>query len=195
MPLPEVRLLVALLASFVSPVHAQAAPAAPAAETTPKKPAVPRFSRTPVGACGCAIYAPPGFTFDAPTRSEDGADVWTGELATDGGWTFGAVVVKFPEAMPATSSQMEEVLVGYLDFLKAQLSITKAVGVGRGHTHGENAAAKGVIDYWESADGERWAVKGWVDQERLAVLYVRGKGEYPYFSAQQLYLEGFRFKP
>ena len=182
--------------------HAMAAPkpkptapevAAPVAPV-PVQPAVPRFSKTPIGTCGCALYAPPGLVFGEPSSSEDGAQVWTGEVKQDG-WTYGAVAVRFKDPfVDAKPEDLEDLLIGYLGFLQSQANITKAVGVGRGHTHSENPGARGVIDYWEDADGDRWAVKGWVDKDRLAVLFVAGKGEYPWFSAQQLYLDGFRFE-
>lgn len=183
-----------LLALFAAPVLAQPAPApaAPASAPVASAPKVPRFTRTPVADTGCALYAPAGFTFGAPNKSEDGADVWTGETTLDG-WTFGAVVVKFAAPMAGNPAELEELLVGYMAFLQGQLSVTQAAGVGRGHTHTENAAARGVIDDWVDKDGDRWAVKGWVDGRHLAVLFLYGKGEYPYFTAQQMYLDGFRF--
>lgn len=36
-------------------------------------------------------------------------------------------------------------------------------------------------------------VKGWVDANRLALLFVHGKGDYPILNAQQMFLDGFRF--
>ena len=186
-------LCLALLTSLlVSPAHAQEAPPAPPPAA---QPAVPRFTRTAVGSCGCALYAPPGLVFDAPSKSEDGADVWTAEVTSDG-WTFGAIVVRFAEPMSGSDGDaLEGLLVSYMQFLQSQAEVTGSAGVGRGHTHPENPAARGVIDYWKDKGGQSWAVKGWVDSQRLAVLYVRGVGDYPYFSAQQMYLDGFRFTP
>ena len=169
------------------------APEAPAPVETPSVPSVPRFSKTPIGACGCSLYAPPGLTFGDPSKSEDGAEVWTAEVK-EGDWIYGVIAVKFKEPFAdATPENLEELLVAYLGFVQAQAGVTKAVGVGRGHTQAENPGARGVIDYWEDAEGDQWAVKGWVDKERLAVLFVAGKGEYPWFEAQQMYLDGFRF--
>lgn len=194
---------------LVSLALAQSAPAAPstpsapavvpAAAAAPAPLSVPRFARTTVGTCGCSLYAPPGMAFDPPTLSEDGAQVWTGEVRHGGaeagaGWTFGAIVVKFKEPFAdASPEQLEELLVAYMDFLRTQFEITANAGVGRGHTHSENTGARGVIDYWKDKVGDDWAVKGWIDKDRLAILFVAGKGDFPYFSAQQMYLEGFRF--
>jgi len=174
------------------PATSPAAPAA-AAPAPAAAPKVPRFSRTPIGSCDCALYAPPGMPFAAPERSEDGAEVWTGETHQDG-WTYGVVAVRFAEPFTDSSPQdLEDLLVSYMDFLRSQSDITADAGVGRGHTHSENAAARGVIDYWQGSDGDQWALKGWVDAHHLAVLYIAGPGEYPWFSAQQMYLDGFRF--
>lgn len=177
---------------LTSPASARSPKPNAVVDAAPATP-IPRFSRTEVPGCGCGLYAPQGFSIDAPTKSADGADVWTSEGAV-GAWHFGAVVVKFAEPALGSGSELEDLLVGYLDFLKGQLSITKSAGVGRGHTHSENPAAVGVIDYWEDKAGDSWAVKGWVDANRLAVMFVYGRGEYPYLAAQSAYLDGFRFQ-
>lgn len=168
--------------------------AAPAPITEPATPPrAPRFAKMAVGSCGCSLYAPPGLEFGAPEKSPDNADVWSGEVTTDG-WAFGAVVVKFVSPMVATPDELEELLVSYTAFLRGQLGVVSNAGVGRGHTMPDHAAARGVIDYWKDKDGDEWAIKGWVDAERLAVLFVRGKGTYPYLTAQQVFLDGFRFE-
>ncbi len=160
---------------------------------TPTTPKAPRFSKTAIGACGCSIYAPPFLVVAESTRSEDRSEVWTAETQVDG-WVYGVIAVKFETPFTgAAPADLEGLLVGYLDFLKGQLGIVAGAGVGRGHSHSENAKALGVIDYWTDKDGDQWAVKGWIDEGRLAVLFIAGKGEYPWLNAQQLYLDGFRF--
>lgn len=166
-----------------------AAPAA--AEAEKPAPKVPRLSKIPVGTCGCALYAPEGFAFEPPTKSEDGADVWTGSTMV-GEHEFAAIVVKFAQPF-AADDDVEGILVSYLDFLKGQFSIVGSAGVGKGHTLESNPAAKGVIDFWKDADGADWAVKGWVDRNRLAVLLIQGKGDYPIYNVQTMYFDGFRF--
>lgn len=178
-----------LLAALASAQDA-APPVAPPAVVAPTP---PRFTKMPVGTCGCSLYAPPGLTFAAPEKSPDGADVWTAEVKLDG-YTWGAVVAKFPAPLDGTAEQLEGLLVGYMEFLRGQLGIVANVGVGRGHTLPSNPAARGVIDYWKDNVGDSWAVKGWVDSHLLAVLFVSGKGDYPYLTAQGLYLDGFRFE-
>ena len=106
-----------------------------------------------------------------------------------------AALAPIDAALDADADGTEELLVSYLAFLQQQFDVRESAGVGRGHRLESHPAARGVIDYWRSADGERWAVKGWVDRERLAVLMVRGPDDYPHFNAAQLYFDGYRFQP
>ena len=46
--------------------------------------------------------------------------------------------------------------------------------------------------YGEDADKEQYAIKGWVDENFIAVLYVSSMEEMNY-NFQNLYLNGFRF--
>lgn len=167
---------------------------APAAPVDPAATPVPTLTRIEVPGCGCAVYGPKELTFGPPEKSPDQADVWTGDTPV-GRWHFGAVVVKFAEPFAeASPDDLENVLVAYLRFLQGQLGITNTVGVGRGHTQADHPSARGVIDYWTDKDGDRWAVKGWVDANRLAVMFVYGPDDYPLFSVQQVFLDGFRFE-
>lgn len=168
-----------------------ATPAAP--PTAPAAPSVPRLAKMEVGTSGFALYAPPGLSFGAPEKSQDGADVWISDVRVDA-WTYGAVVVKFNGMDPAApGDELESMLIGYLEFLRGQLGITATVGVGRGHTLESAPAARGVIDIWQDAEGDTWQVKAWVEPRGLAVLFIAGKGDYPWFNLQQMYLNGFRY--
>jgi hypothetical protein len=170
-----------------------AAPAAPAAPATGAQP-IPRFEKIVVGDCGCALYAPKGMTFGEPEISPDGSKVWSSELPS-GAYHFGAVVVRFPGEQDVDPAQAEDLLIAYLDFLKEQLDVKASIGVGRGHRLDSHPVARGVIDFWQSGDGERWAIKAWVDRERLAVLMIRGPEDYPHANASAMYFDGFRFPP
>lgn len=165
------------------------APAVPPAET--KK--VPRLSKTAIPGCGCSFYAPEGVKFDPPEKSPDGAEVWTVDT-TVGSHHMGVIAVKFSAGMPTDAETLEGVLVSYLDYLKGTLKITSAAGYGKGHTMESNPAARGVIDFWKDADGDEWKVKGWVDPTHIGVMFVYGKGEFPIYNLQEMFLDGFRFE-
>lgn len=155
---------------------------------------VPRFSKYQINQTGRYVYLPadPG-EFEV-AKSEDGSDVYTREV-TSNEFNFAIIMVNFADgAMEEQSPEdLEEVLTSYLDFLQTQFGVTDAAGYGRGHTMESNPNARGVIDYWQDSDSLQYAVKGWVDKETLAVLLLYGKGDYPYFNAQEMFLNGFRF--
>ena len=79
------------------------------------------------------------------------------------------------------------------DFLKVNFEIIKSVGYGKGHTLASEADAQGVIDYWEDKDHFQWAVKGWIAKDKIAVMLVSGKQEYPNVNTLNLFLDGIRF--
>lgn len=154
---------------------------------------VPRFAKYSVGESGCSLYLPgdPG-EFEM-TYSEDGSAVYTGEV-THGDFNFAVICVQFKEDISGESDEAQvELLTGYMDFLQGQFGVTGSAGYGKGHTLEDYPDAKGVIDYWEDAEGLQYAVKGWVDDHFIAVLLLYGEKEYPYFNAQQMFLDGFRF--
>lgn len=159
---------------------------------TSAKAQIPRFTKYPVNQTGHFAYFPadPG-TFEV-SKSDDGADVYTSEVEFDSSF-YGMIVVDFvPGSMgESTKEDMEEMLIGYLDFLQQQFMITSAAGYGKGHSLESNTDAVGVIDYWEDATGFEYKVKGWVDTKTLAVLYIGGKE--PVYNVQEMFLNGFRF--
>lgn len=206
-------LVVLVLASFACPSKAPTVdPAATGSETSPDSAAapapaatpagepgsgefkVPRLQRTNIGTTGLSAYLPVGFPEFAVAPSEDGSRVHTGELA-QGGFVYGAIGLRFAAPLEDGPESWEQLLISYLDFLKAQLGVTGAAGYGLGHRLESEPSARGVIDYWEDASGTQYAIKGWVTQTHLAVLFIAGPAEYPVLTAQQLYLDGIRFSP
>lgn len=156
--------------------------------------AIPRLRRTNLGESGISAYLPSDFPLFTVTPSEDGSEVYTAEFA-QGGFIYGCIAVRFAAPNEGTPDDYEGLLIAYLDFLQSQIGITGAAGYGRGHTLEGEANVRGVIDYWEDAQGTKYAVKGWVNGTHLAVLYIAGPSEYPVFNAQQMYLDGIRFSP
>jgi hypothetical protein len=155
---------------------------------------VPRFQRTNIGTSGLSAYLPPGFPELTAAPSEDGSQVHAGELE-QGGFVYGVIGLRFATPLDDDPESHEQLLVTYLDFLKTQLGVTEAAGYGLGHQLESEPSARGVIDYWKDASGRQLAIKGWVTQTHLAVLYIAGPTEYPVFNAQQIYLDGIRFSP
>jgi hypothetical protein len=141
--------------------------------------------------CYCYLPADPG-KFDEQ-HSDDGQLMYTKEVYVND-VTFGIIAVFLNESFAASSADdLKSLLVSYMDFLKQQFEITGAAGYGYGHTMDSNPKAQGIIDFWEDKDGKEYAVKGWIDNNALAFLYVKGK-ELPNYNVQSLFLNGFVFK-
>ncbi len=88
---------------------------------------------------------------------------------------------------------LESLLVSYMQLLKLSYDVTSGIGYIREQKHPSNSDANGILDFWEDERGGQWAVKGWVDRNALAVLYVHTRSaadmRVPYE-----FLDGFSFK-
>ncbi len=155
----------------------------------------PRFAKYPVSGTGCSVYLPaPPEAFEK-SLSEDGSEVYVGEV-THGDYFFAVILVQFTAETAAgfeTADDKTALVESYLDFLKGQFDVAEAAGYGRGHTLDGAPLAVGVIDFWKGRDGVEYAVKSWCDGKYLGVLALYGPKEYPHFNAQQVFLNGFRF--
>lgn len=154
---------------------------------------VPRFEKVDIAETGAAVYMPRGAGAFEMSLSEDGSEVYTNEIQ-HGDFFFSVVAVKFvPEMADASAEDLEALLISYLEFLRTQLAVGDAAGVGKGHLKEEVPGARGVIDYWLDAEGTRYAVKGWIDQRMIGVMLLYGPDEYPIYNVQDMFLNGFRF--
>lgn len=156
----------------------------------------PRFNKTAIRNSGCFAYLPKGITetkFDL-TYSPDSSVVYSAEIES-GGFKYGVILVKLNSTSESSSKEEKEhLLISYLDFLKVNFEVQKSAGYGKGHTLSSEPEALGVIDYWEDKDGFKWAVKGWASNDKIAVMLVSGKQDYPDVNVLNLFLDGIRFK-
>jgi hypothetical protein len=152
---------------------------------------VPRFQKYPVLETGCSYYLPDSVDFET-SYSEDSSVVITGEVMF-GDYFFSTITVKFSEDMEATPDDLPVMLESYMNFLMGSFDIVESAGIGWGHTLESNPDAIGAIDYWVDSEGTQFAVKAWCDEDFMAILFLYGYEEYPYFNAQQMFLDGFRF--
>ena len=153
----------------------------------------PRFQKYQINETGYYAYFPgdPG-KFDV-AQSQDSLLIYTKEIEIQGN-KYGLIMVFFGDKF--TKSPKEELsalLESYMDYLKNSFEIKNAAGYGKGHTMDSNPQAQGIIDFWESAAGLQYAVKGWIDKSALGFLYIAGKEEINY-NYKELIFNGFRFK-
>ncbi|HEX7904292.1 MAG TPA: hypothetical protein VF487_10460 [Chitinophagaceae bacterium] len=138
---------------------------------------------------GCSVYMycdVKGFMTD---YSEDSSLVFTGECI-NADVLYGVICVKLLKPTDDLAIA-EEVMLSYLDFLKADFHVKDSAGYGRGHTLPKNANTRGVIDYWTDTEDQKWKVKAWTDGKFIAVLYGHSLKELPE-SKLNVFLDSFR---
>ena len=146
------------------------------------------LKKLPVGRSGCSIYTycPTKFDFD---YSEDSSAVYTGECL-NAEVTYGTICIKLLKPINDLAAA-EEMMISYLDFLKADFHVKSSTGYGKGHTLNKNEQTRGVLDYWKDTEGQNWKVKGWTDGKYIGVMYAFSKKELPEGKVNA-FLDGFR---
>lgn len=152
---------------------------------------VPRFEKINIGSTGCAVYVPAPIVLDS-SFSEDSSIVFSGEAPIDS-FSFFVICVQFKDPIGNDKAANTDLLTTYMDFLQQSFSITANAGYGKGHSLDSAPDATGVIDYWTDEFGLDWTVKGWINNGYLAVLGIYGRGQYPVYNVQDMFLNGFRF--
>jgi hypothetical protein len=138
---------------------------------------------------GCSVYM-----FCGPGRfeedySEDSSKVYTAECSLDDGIHYGIICVKMKESISDLQGA-EDMLASYMDYLKVNFGITKAVGYGKGNHLNKREDTRGIVDYWEDDEKNNWKVKGWTDGKFIGVLYAYSKKDLP--DKIDVFLNSFR---
>ena len=129
-----------------------------------------------IGKSGCSayMYCSPKFDFD---YSQDSSEVYTGECI-NAEVTYGIICIKLLQPID-DMDDAEEMMISYLDFLKADFHVKSAVGYGKMHTLNKNENTRGAVDYWKDTEEQNWKVKAWTDGKFIGVLYAFSKKELP----------------
>lgn len=153
---------------------------------------VPRFKKTEIMNSGCSAYFPEIPTNFEKSFSEDSSIVYTGSVIFDN-YTYGIIAVKFKTTFTISTPELEDILVSYMDYIKTVFNVTASLGYGKGHTNNFKASATGIIDTWEDKDKNTICIKGWIDNNFIGFLYLKGVEEYPNFNIKNIFLNGFVF--
>jgi hypothetical protein len=147
------------------------------------------LKKYPISNSGCFayMYCDPG-KFDLD-YSEDSSKVFTSQCDKEG-VTYGVICIKLLNPIPDPANA-EEVMISYVDYLKADFHIKSAVGYGKGHRLNNNENTRGILDYWEDNDGNHWKMKAWTDGKFIGVLFGYSKKELPETKVD-VFLNSFR---
>ena len=146
------------------------------------------LKKLPVGKSGCSLYSYCDMKFDA-SKSPDSSMVYAGECTKED-LTYGIICVQLVNP-PENLQMAEDLLISYLDFLKGNFGITKSAGYGKGHILNKRENTRGILDYWEDDEKNKWKVKAWTDGKFIGVMYVYSLKEIPETKVN-IYLDGFR---
>ena len=146
------------------------------------------LKKYPVSTSGCFLYNYCESKYDV-TYSDDSSKVYTGECKS-GEVTYGVICIKllrpFDDLLAA-----EDLMVSYVDYLKGSFGIKKAAGYGKGHRLNNNEATRGILDYWEDKELDKWTIKAWTDGKFIGFLYAYSKKELPEQKVN-VFLDSFR---
>lgn len=146
------------------------------------------LKKYPISNSGCSlyIYCEPKFTVE---KSTDASLVYTGECVKDE-ISYGVVCVKLLNPV-SDLTMAEDLIISYLDYLKENFNITKAAGYGKGHRLNNDENTRGILDYWEDKDKDKWKIKAWTDGKFIGFMYAYSKKELPE-SKVNIFLDSFR---
>ena len=92
--------------------------------------------------------------------------------------SYGVVCVKLLNPV-SDLTMAEDLLISYLDYLKENFNIINAAGYGKGHRLNNKENTRGILDYWEDKDKDKWKIKAWTDGKYIGFIYVYSKKELP----------------
>lgn len=152
---------------------------------------VPHFEKYAITQTGAFIYMPEEPVFDL-TYSEDSSAVYTSETTFDS-IRYGIIYVALKTDLGDVTADWENMLWSYMQYLNgAAFDLSSATDPGYGHTLPSDSTAHGILEYGVDNSGNQMSVKGWVNKNALAILYMYSKNEMN-INFQSIYLNGIRF--
>ena len=146
------------------------------------------LKKYPVSNSGCTAYTYCEIKYEL-SKSADSSTIYSGECTKED-VNYGIICVKLLN--PITELPLaEDMLIAYADYLKTSFEINKSMGYGRGHLLNNKENTRGIIDYWEDGEKNKWKIKAWTDGKFIGFLYVYTKKELPEAKVNA-FLDSFR---
>lgn len=146
------------------------------------------LKKYPIGNSGCSFYnyCESKFKLD---YSSDSSKVYTGECKI-GDVTYGVICVTLLNPVIDLVAA-EDLMIAYVDYLKSSFSIEKSAGYGKGHRLNNNEDTRGILDYWEDSENDKWKIKAWTDGRYIGFMYAYSSKDIPEQKVN-IFLDGFR---
>ncbi|MDZ4795002.1 MAG: hypothetical protein SGI83_12045 [Bacteroidota bacterium] len=146
------------------------------------------LKKYPISNSGCSLYCYCPSKYEV-AYSEDSSKVYTGECVM-GDVTFGVICIKLLNPISDLSAA-EELMISYVDFLKGSFEIQKANGYGKALRLNNNEMTRGILDYWEDKDLDKWKIKAWTDGNFIGFMFAYSKKDLPEQKVN-VFLDSFR---
>ncbi len=120
----------------------------------------------------CSLYLPieAGDLTCTATATPDAMHF--GETMDAGGVTYGFITICLNAPVPEGAAA-QALLSHFMRALHPSFGIVHTTGEEGNLPHVSCWNTRGLVDYWQDADGVDWKVKGWTNGSGVAVLYVR----------------------
>ena len=146
------------------------------------------LKKYPISNSGCFLYSYCESKYDTD-YSDDSSKVITGECKS-GDITYGVICIKLLHPIDDLTAA-EDLMVSYAEYLKTSFNISRFGGYGRGHHLNNNENTRGILDYWEDKELDKWKIKAWTDGKYIGFMYAYSKKELPEAKVN-VFLESFR---
>ncbi|GAC1422401.1 MAG: hypothetical protein NVS1B13_11750 [Flavisolibacter sp.] len=148
-----------------------------------------KFKSYLIGDTGCSALFLSQYNSFEKIKTKTGDDLYYGEF-TDRSVTYGIICVSLIDHYSIEES--EALLINYMGKLKKPFSVLHDTGI-RGCANWNNAHVTTLTEYWQDKDKKDWKVKGLINGQVLAILYVKNIGQGD-VKKQDFYLDSFHFK-
>ncbi len=142
-----------------------------------------------IGNSGCSLSSYCNSKYEL-AYSEDSSKLFTGECIS-GSVTYGVICIKLLNPVIDLLAA-EDLMISYADYLKGSFEIRKAGGYSKGHRLNDNENTRGIIDYWEDNELDKWKIKAWTDGYFIGFLYAYSNKQLPEAKVN-VFLDSFRF--
>jgi len=146
-----------------------------------------KFKNYFIGDTGCSALM---FTNQFKKSLTPSGDIFYFSEFTEKDVTYGIICIQLKQQYEI--AETSGMLANYINKLRAPYFILHNTGLGQA-SDWNHVSSIALVDYWQDGDQQDWKVKGYANENTLAILYVKNIGHVE-VKKQDLFLDGFHFK-